>query len=277
MVRIKVFKHVINWRLIHGSTLFFIIVILVISGCQTYRYGKYSRPTRNPDQLPKDAIPKNEPLSKYGNPISYKVDDREYFILHDRKNYKENGIASWYGPNFHGKRTSSGEKYDMHKMTAAHKTLPLPTYVQVTNLQNQKKVIVRINDRGPFVKDRLIDLSYSAALLLGVVNNGTAPVEVKVVTANTSNYDSQNSNHTVNLFIQVGAFSDKNNAKKLEYRLLNSGYTKAHIVTEIDNGSTSIFRVRIGPFAKVADVNTISAKLDSIGISKTRIIIEHPK
>lgn len=135
----------------------------------------------NPDDVP-DAVPRDEPLSPYGNPPEYEVGGVTYHVLESAKGYDKKGIASWYGPDFQGKRTSSGETYDMYAMTAAHKTLPIPTYVEVTNLANGKKVVVRVNDRGPFAKDRIIDLSYIAALKLGIVGHGTARVRVRALT-----------------------------------------------------------------------------------------------
>lgn len=130
-----------------------------------------------------DAIPRSEQRSRYGNPSSYVVHGRRYYVMADARGYKERGIASWYGKKFDGKRTSSGEVYDMHKMTAAHKQLPLPSYVQVTNLENGLQVVVRVNDRGPFHAQRVIDLSYVAAVKLGLDKSGTAPVEVVVLDA----------------------------------------------------------------------------------------------
>lgn len=135
----------------------------------------------NPDDVP-DAVPRDEPLSPYGNPPEYKVDGTTYHVLKSARGYDKVGIASWYGPDFQGKRTSSGETYDMYRMTAAHKTLPIPTYVEVTNLANGKKVVVRVNDRGPFAKNRIIDLSYIAALKLGIVGAGTEKVRVRALT-----------------------------------------------------------------------------------------------
>ncbi|MDR3416593.1 MAG: septal ring lytic transglycosylase RlpA family protein, partial [Nevskia sp.] len=125
-----------------------------------------------------DAVPKPEPLSATGNPDSYEVDGDHYVVMKESHGFKERGLASWYGQKFQGKRTSSGEPYDMFKMTAAHKTLPIPCYVRVTNLANGKSVVVRINDRGPFHKGRIIDLSYTAALKLDVLGDGSTPVEI---------------------------------------------------------------------------------------------------
>ena len=124
-------------------------------------------------------MPREEPLAAYGNPATYKVYGTSYRVLRSARGYSEKGVASWYGPDFHGKRTSTRETYDMNAMTAAHKTLPIPSYVRVTNLENGRQAVVRVNDRGPFVDDRIIDLSYAAARKLCVVQNGTALVKVE--------------------------------------------------------------------------------------------------
>ena len=129
-----------------------------------------------------DAVPRTEPLSKIGN-APYRVYGVRYVPMKSALGYREKGTASWYGRKFHGRQTSSGETYDMYAMTAAHKTLPLPTYVQVKNLDNGAKVVLRVNDRGPFLGGRLIDLSYMAARKLGVTTSGTARVEVTTIKA----------------------------------------------------------------------------------------------
>lgn len=133
------------------------------------------------EQAVRSPVPKPEPLSKYGNPESYEVFGQRYVVMTDAHGYVERGIASWYGPDFHGKRASSGEPYDMYKMTAAHKTLPIPCYVLVTNLQNGRRAILKVNDRGPFKDNRIIDLSYIAARKLGIWQQGTGLVEVRVL------------------------------------------------------------------------------------------------
>jgi rare lipoprotein A len=131
-----------------------------------------------PDSVP-DMVPRAEPRSRNGNPPFYDVMGKRYFVLSSSVGYVERGVASWYGPGFHRVRTSTGEPYDMYGMTAAHKTLPLPAYVRVTNLQNGRSIVVRVNDRGPFVGNRIIDLSYTAAAKLDMLRNGTAMVEVR--------------------------------------------------------------------------------------------------
>jgi peptidoglycan lytic transglycosylase len=138
-------------------------------------------PAAAPPAAVPDAAPRAEPRSRHGNPPFYDVFGKRYYVLSSSTAYVERGVASWYGPGFHKVRTSTGEQYDMYGMTAAHKTLPLPAYVRVTNLQNGRSVVVRVNDRGPFVGNRIIDLSYTAASRLDMLRNGTAMVEVRAL------------------------------------------------------------------------------------------------
>ncbi len=141
-------------------------------------------PSAPPPTIPQavpDAVPRIEPRARYGNPTFYDVFGKRYYVLSSSVAYVERGVASWYGPGFHKERTSTGEPYDMYGMTAAHKTLPLPAYVRVTNLQNGHSVVVRVNDRGPFVGNRIIDLSYTAAARLDMLRHGTALVEVRAI------------------------------------------------------------------------------------------------
>ncbi len=152
-------------------------------------------PPPMPDSVP-DAMPRIEPRARNGNPPFYDVFGKRYFVLSSSVGYVERGVASWYGPGFHKVRTSTGELYDMYGMTAAHKTLPLPAFVRVTNLQNGRSVVVRVNDRGPFVGNRIIDLSYTAAAKLDMLRNGTAIVEVRVVEAQATTQLASNSGAT---------------------------------------------------------------------------------
>ncbi|NIA01422.1 MAG: septal ring lytic transglycosylase RlpA family protein, partial [Planctomycetia bacterium] len=156
------------------------------SSTSRYSQAQDSAPYRAIDvSAVKDAIPRVEPKSRYGNPASYVVLGKRYTTLASSKGYKKRGIASWYGTKFHGHRTSSGESYDMYEMSAAHKTLPLPTYARVSNLRNGRSVIVKINDRGPFHENRVIDLSYAAASRLGILGKGTGLVEVEAIDPGT--------------------------------------------------------------------------------------------
>jgi len=180
-----------------------------------------------------DVIPKSEPKSKYGNPKKYTVLNKEYKVLDSHVGYKERGLASWYGEKFHGHRTSSGEIYDMYQISAAHKTLPLPTYARVTNVQNNKSIIVKINDRGPFHAKRVLDLSYAAAEKLGVLATGTALVEVEALNPIQQGY-----------YLQLGTFNVKDNATKLMAKV--KPLVAHNIKLESDNLKKTHY-VRIGP------------------------------
>lgn len=164
------------------------LLSLLLAACAS---GPADRPAdderdRGPEVAPdlsdvEEPEPQNEPMSRYGNPSSYEVFGRRYHVMSPEKarGYSEEGTASWYGEKFHGRRTSSGEPYDMYTFTAAHTRLPLPTYARVTNLDNDRSVVVKINDRGPFARNRIIDLSYAAADRLGMLESGTASVRVE--------------------------------------------------------------------------------------------------
>ena len=159
-----------------------VILALVAGGCATKSptTAGVERSAIDPDSVP-DAVPRVEPYSRYGNPPSYEVFGKRYSVLPSSKGFVQTGIASWYGEDFHGKRASNGETYDMYAMTAAHKELPLPTYARVTNLDNGRSIVVRITDRGPFVGDRVIDLSWVAAAKLRLATKGTGLVEVRAI------------------------------------------------------------------------------------------------
>jgi rare lipoprotein A len=194
--------------------------------------------------------PAPQPLPGYPKP--YKVYGRWYQPLPDSKGFRQRGIASWYGEDFHGKKTSSGEAYDMYALTAAHKTLPLGTYVRVHNLENNRQVDLRINDRGPFVKSRIIDLSYAAAKKIGIVETGTASVEVvalatpAVTDGGTPRYEPVDL-YAGNFTFQVGAFVNRENAERLAARL-DQKYKNAHIKV-FDRGDQIFYRVRVGSFS----------------------------
>jgi rare lipoprotein A len=225
----------------------------------------------------RDAVPKPEPRSRYGNPKSYKVHGRRYYVMADSRGYVERGIASWYGTKFHGRRTSSGETYDMYGMTAAHKELPIPTYVRVVNLRNGQAVVVKVNDRGPFHGNRIIDLSYAAAAKLGILGKGTGLVEVQAIDPRrqapaprryASSYDKD-----LSLYIQVGAFADRNNADRLRHRLTRS-LNGSIRVQQANNGVSPIFRVQVGPLATVEQADQVHMQLARLGIFETHVVIE---
>lgn len=226
-----------------------------------------------------DAVPRAEPRSKYGNPESYVVFGKRYFVMKDSAGYVEKGIASWYGKQFHGRRTSSGETYDMYAMTAAHKTLPLPTYARVTNIGNGKSVILRINDRGPFHGNRIIDLSYTAASRLDILGAGTGLVEVRALQPGVDAMPDAPAPTGVagsgpaSFYIQVGAFASRANAEALRNRFGTPGDFLISVTEALVDGRT-LFRVRIGPLDDVEIADNIVARLGALGIGEYSIVTD---
>ena len=257
---------------------------------------------RIPD-MPGDAVPRKEPRSKYGNGPRYEVFNKTYTVMQSSTGYQERGVASWYGKKFHGNLTSNREVYDMYEMTAAHKTLPLPTYVQVRNLRNNRTVVVRVNDRGPFVDNRIIDLSYAAALKLDLIKDGTGLVEITAYDFDAPAGNSAQRAATPKkpplvstpavasgaevpapdtpapawndprVFVQVGAFGDRRNAERRLAILLHSGVERAFIFDDNSSGQV-LYRVRIGPVADVAQYDQLVAKLESLSITDPYLITE---
>jgi rare lipoprotein A len=218
-----------------------------------------------------DAIPKAEPRSAKGNPPFYTVLGKRYFVMKSSQGYLERGVASWYGPGFHAQSTSNGERYDMYAMSAAHKTLPLPSFVQVTNLQNGRSVTVRVNDRGPFKDGRIVDLSYTAAAKLGMLKSGTAFVEVRAVSA--SNGAAEATVPTSALFVQAGAFAAQANATKLVNELRAQGVANAQVRTDQVDGR-ALYRVRVGPVPSVPEFDRAVARLKKLGIADAHLALD---
>ncbi len=218
-----------------------------------------------------DAVPHPEPRSAHGNPAFYDVFGQRYYVLLSAEGYLERGVASWYGPTFHGGNTSSGELYDMYGMTAAHKTLPLPSYARVTNLKNGKSVIVRINDRGPFVANRLIDLSYTAAAKLDMIQGGTTLVEVRALTPGVPDELTRSvESPAAALYVQAGAFADPQNAQRTLARLQAAGLANASIASPVE-GRSHLYRVRLGPVRSVAEFDEVAARLATLGFPDARL------
>ncbi len=263
---------------------------LLLAACGSGPVRDSGPPTgsvRIPD-LPADPVPRPEPRSRYGNGPQYKVLGKHYRVMPSSAGYQERGVASWYGRKFHGNLTSNRETYNMYAMSAAHKTLPLPTYVRVRNLSNNKSVIVRVNDRGPFVHNRIIDLSYAAALKLDMVRDGTGLVEVTAIS-----FDEPPGDRPVResvpaappeptpeppapadrLFIQVGAFGDRANAERRLGTLSGAGIRGAFIHEEQASGQ-ALYRVRIGPVADVVQYDLLVEELENLGITDPYLISE---
>jgi len=259
--------------------------MLAIAGCGGNKVkgdGPPSGSTRIPD-MPGDAVPRPEPRSRYGNGPVYEVLGQRYTVMPSSSSYQERGVASWYGKKFHGNLTSNREVYDMYAMTAAHKTLPLPTYVRVRNLSNNKSIIVRVNDRGPFVHNRIIDLSYSAAMKLDMIKDGTSLVEVTAInfdqpsgdrpTSVTSSSPRTPANTRNKLYVQVGAFGERSNAERRLGELSLAGIGDAFIHEEQSAGRV-LYRVRIGPVDDVVQYDVIVDNLEAMGISDPYLINE---
>lgn len=222
-----------------------------------------------------NAVPRVEPRATRGNPPFYQVDGRRYFVLDSADGYVETGIASWYGSKFHGRLTSSGEPYDMFEMTAAHRTLPLPTYARVTNLENGKVIIVRINDRGPFAHDRVIDLSYAAAVKLDIIGAGTGLVEVRTIDPAvwTASEPPAAPGGSPRLFVQVGAFADRTNADAVAARLRDAHLYNVDLLTRPED-TPPLWRVRIGPLADVDEADATVLRASELGFPEARIVID---
>lgn len=220
---------------------------------QVYSQNKDGAPLGPIPSFFKKLIPIHEPYSRYGNPESYRVDGRKYNIMRSAKGYKARGVASWYGTKFHKHRTSSGDIYDMYLMTAAHKTLPLPSYVRVKNLENGRVAVVRVNDRGPFRHDRIIDLSYAAAVNLGLLPKGTARVEVEALVPSGSK--------AAHYYIQVGVFSTPKSANDLRKKI-----TKLTSSPVFVDKYKQRYIVKVGPFAAESVTKRLQKQLALNGV-----------
>ncbi|GAA6154440.1 septal ring lytic transglycosylase RlpA family protein [Pseudoteredinibacter isoporae] len=273
-----------------------LIMVLGLCACSQQEI-KDSGPSRPLDfSGSPDAVPKKETRTRAGNKSPYVIFGKTYRVLSDSKGFREQGEASWYGKKFHGRNTSNGEVYDMYAMTAAHKTLPIPSYVRVTNHQNGRSVVVRVNDRGPFHGNRVIDLSYAAASKLGFAERGTAPVSVEAIDtgnpplrhagvvpvgtaavrptvgiaqAPPSSPQPQNPRAGRQSFLQVAAFSQRQSAEQLLARLRNSIREPMRLTQ-----ARGLFRVHIGPLAKVNDIAAVRQTLQALSLGSGFVVNE---
>lgn len=258
-----------DWRLLAT-----IILSLVLTGCYNPQPTSDGPPLSytNINTIP-DAVPKYLPKSFYGNAASYVVNGETYHVLPSEVGYNQRGIASWYGAKFSGKLTSSRDVYDPYKMTAASRVLPIPCFARVTNLENGRSVIVKVNDRGPFVPNRIIDLSYAAAKKLGYERKGTAYVDVAAIDiAHPNHLPMAHKLNAPQLYLQVGAFSNYQNASHLEQQL--AGLTHKHTLIEpITEHHESIYRVQIGPLRGVGEADKLHALLQRSGYGDALSVI----
>jgi rare lipoprotein A len=199
---------------------------------------------------------------------------QEYFFPRIAR-YLKQGIASWYGPRFHGKKTATGEIFDMYAMTAAHKTLPIPSYAQITNLENQRSVIVRINDRGPFVGNRVLDLSYAAAKKLDLHKEGTGAVEIKALSPAQALPQLQKAaaKQKNNVYLQIGTFGSQKKALKLQNKIAAHHLPPPEILSSTYKEST-LYKVQMGPIKSTASADKLNQQLAKIGIKDTQFVTE---
>jgi len=231
-----------------------------------------------------EPVPRIEPRSLYGNKSPYTVLGHTYTVLPSPRGYDERGIASYYGAKFHGYKTSSLENYDMYAFSAAHKTLPLPSYARVTNLENGKSVVVRINDRGPFHENRLIDLSYAAAVKIGVWPKGTGLVEVRAIDPAHPDEDAAPAElgaqaavppggaHPA-IWLQVGAFADPANADRVAGRLRSARLAPVQ-VSDVQVNGRDVRRVRVGPLQDVDQADRVTDQIEQLGLPRPQVAVD---
>jgi rare lipoprotein A len=250
-----------------------LLILTALGGCT------FGVPIGDRGKQQSSGVPATTP-SQQGNPSSYVVFGKRYYVLDSSEGFVQRGIASWYGTKFHGRSTSSGETYNMHAMTAAHKTLPIPVYVHVKNLDNGRSAVVKVNDRGPFISGRIIDLSYAAAKKLGVDGPGTANVEISVLSQGESKPAStvrsiplqSNLDDDLPLFIQMGSFASQMNASNLVKNLLDAN-EKAAKISELQTEAGLMYRVRVGPLFDIDEANAILSRLRDKGFPAAHIVV----
>ncbi|QYJ96835.1 septal ring lytic transglycosylase RlpA family protein [Shewanella alkalitolerans] len=251
------------------------ILLLLLAGCSSqsgrYKIADDLAPTDAPDvSKVEDAHPKFEPYSRGGNRKEYTVLGKTYRVLDTGKGYQKTGIASWYGAKFHGHLTSNGETYDMYSMSAAHKTLPLPSYVKVTNLANDKSVVVRVNDRGPFHDNRIIDLSYAAAHRLDMLKTGTAKVQLEVIyIENPESVALAALQETKLHYVQVIASSDKGRIDHLAQTLADQYQVQTRI-----QQSGNLYRLQLGPIGRQQIAAELHQTLQQNGYPQSYLVTE---
>ncbi|WP_065188156.1 septal ring lytic transglycosylase RlpA family protein [Shewanella woodyi] len=251
-------------------------LVLLVSACSSSNNSRYQMandkaPTSAPDVTKvEDAHPKYEAYSRGGNKKNYTVLGKSYQVMDTGKGYRNSGTASWYGSKFHGHLTSNGETYDMYSMSAAHKTLPLPSYVKVTNQANNKQVIVRVNDRGPFHEDRIIDLSYAAAHRLDMLKTGTAKVDIEVIyIENPESIALAELKETKLHYIQILASSDKTKVDKLAKQLEDKYQVKTRL-----QQSNNLYKLQLGPIGRQQLATQLNLELKSDGYPQSYLISE---
>lgn len=266
-----------------------VLLAITLVGCSststTTNSGRYSmRHDKAPDRPVdvshvKDAVPKVEPKSRGGNKSPYTVFGKQYWVMNSSLGYTETGTASWYGKKFHGHKTSNGEIYDMYKMSAAHKSLPIPTYLKVTNLANNLQVIVRVNDRGPFHGNRIIDLSYAAASKLDILKHGTGKVRLEAIDPRAWQKSGavvaatpQPADNLAGRYLQVGAYSNRDSAEYVESQLRPLLPELAVLIRPTTTNNRTLYRVQIGPLKQDTSLMELTQKVEQMGHKNPRLV-----
>ena len=229
------------------------------------------------------STPPQRYVPQTGSPAynqSYVVHGKRYYVLTTAHGYDRRGVASWYGPKFHGRKTSTGTPYNMYGMSAASRDLPLPTWVRVTNLENGRQVVVKVNDRGPFVPNRIIDLSYAAAKQLDMIRKGTALVEVQTIDPQhpavnpPPPQDAAHGGPVPRLYLQVGAFASQDHAARFKAQLAARGLGPLVVQLGAAEGGQALYRVRLGPLADVNALDTATEHIRALGIKGFRVTVD---
>lgn len=273
-----------------------LVLLCVVSSCSRHEIKNTTVTNEGRYAIKQDVAPEStdfdvasieqwqiqpEEKSRYGNHSPYVVFGKTYYLEDTKNDFEQTGTASWYGKKFHGHRTSNMEIFDMYKFTAAHRTLPLPSYVEVTNLENNKKVIVRVNDRGPFKSKRIIDLSWAAAKALGYDSKGLAHVHIRLLQAPGKQIEEvelaqkkpiQDTQVADLKFLQVGAFSQKQKAMNIASQLSQLVLLPVHVTDAF--AQTPLFRVRIGPLTEDVNIIDVIQKIHQQGFMNTKMVVE---
>jgi rare lipoprotein A len=250
-------------------------IIVLLSGCSTEQIKSTSSSSDTTTTATAGHTFRHHSTLHFGESSNDSADVEQNDFVSDLSQYTKQGTASWYGPDFHGKKTASGEIYDMYAMTAAHNTLPISSYARVTNLENKRSVIVRINDRGPFHGKRVMDLSYSAAKKLGIDQTGTGSVEIKAIAPEHA----LKQMHTAaveqdkNIYLQVGSFGNKKKALKLQTKIVANNLPEPKILPSKHKGST-LYKVQMGPINSPDNVDKLNQQLAKIGVTDTQFVTE---
>ncbi|MGZ4980151.1 MAG: septal ring lytic transglycosylase RlpA family protein [Methylobacter sp.] len=249
-----------------------ILLIFILCSCTT---GQVKTSDIKDQASVTTASSRHHSILNVGNSDKQNASSEQENLFPRIVRYLKQGIASWYGPDFHGKKTASGEIYDMYAMTAAHKTLPISSYARVTNLENQRSVIVRINDRGPYHGDRVMDLSYAAAKKLDIDEAGTGAVEIKSIAPEQALAQLQNAaeKQEKSVYLQVGTFGNKKKALKLQNKIAAHQLPQPEILPSTHQGAT-LYKVQMGPIESSESAHKLNLQLAKLGITATQFVTE---